>query len=509
MSNRKIALYIRLSVEDSKTDSLSIDNQRKVLHQYLENLPEYADCEVLEMIDNGYSGTNLERPKITELLNMVRENKIACILCKDFSRFSRNMLEMGYFFEKVFPLFGTRFISVSDRFDSNSYGDNTGGIDVTFKYLVSEYYSKDLSVKSKAARHAKMKRGEYVSTNMFYGYMLDEDRNIVIDEEAADVIRLMFKMTLEGHIPTRIQNELYKRKVLTPSEYKASKGKKHTKLPLVPALWTQTVILNKLRDERYTGTYIMGKSEVKSVGSRGVKKKDESSWYKIPDHYPAIIDRETFDKANAMIIEQRTPKSRANGHLLTEKVYCGTCGHRMAKRNNIDPVFHCRFSQGIEDFVCDRMGITASVLENIVFTVMKKQAEVVLGVADVTDISQLEKLLDKKNMFETQMEELHKEKRSLYEQYILEELTIKRYQTKKKAVDAKLVDLMSTYSAIKEKTDRLGKTAVETDTRINIANDIKNEKALSQKLVDLLVDRVLVYPNKEVEIIWKFKSFAE
>ena len=136
---------------------------------------------------------------------------------------------------------------------------------------------------------------------------------------------------------------------------------------------------------------------------------------------------------------------------------------------------------------------------------MKKQAEVVLGVADVTDISQLEKLLDKKSMFETQMEELHREKRSLYEQYILEELTIKRYQTKKKAVDAKLVDLMSTYSAIKEKTDRLGKTAEETDTRISIANDIKNEKALSQKLVD----RVLVYPNNQVEIVWKFKSFAE
>ncbi|MFI3215134.1 MAG: recombinase family protein, partial [Eubacteriales bacterium] len=400
MNNRKVVLYIRLSVEDAKTDSLSIENQQKLLYRHLEDMPEYADLEVLEMVDNGYTGTNLERPKMTELLNMVRENKIACLLCKDFSRFSRNMLEMGYFFEKVFPLFGTRFIAVTEHFDSKSYGDNTGGIDVTFKYLISEYYSKDLSVKSKSARHAKMKRGEYVSTNTFYGYKLDENRNMVIDEEAADVIRLMFKMTLEGHIPTRIQNELYHRKILTPSEYKASKGKHYYKPPLVPALWSQTVILAKLRDERYTGTYVMGKSEVKSVGSRGVKKKDESTWYKIPNHYPAIIDKETFDKANAIIKEQRTPKSRKNGHLLTEKVYCGTCGHRMAKRNNIDPLFNCRFSLGIEDFVCDRLGITASVLENIVFTVMKKQAEVVLGVADVTDISQLEKLLDKKSMFE-------------------------------------------------------------------------------------------------------------
>ncbi len=509
MNNRKVVIYIRLSVEDAKTDSLSIENQQKLLYRHLEDMPEYADLEVLEMVDNGYTGTNLERPKMTELLNMVRENKIACILCKDFSRFSRNMLEMGYFFEKVFPLFNTRFIAVTEHFDSKSYGDNTGGIDVTFKYLISEYYSKDLSVKSKAARHAKMKRGEYVSTNTFYGYKLDENRNMVIDEEAAETIRLLYQLTLDGLIPTQIQNELFERKIPTPSEYKASRGKKYYKLPPVPSLWSQGTITKFMKDERYLGTYVMGRSEVKSVGSRGVKKKDENTWYKIPNHHPAIIDRETFDKANEILANNRKPKSRENGHLLTGKVFCAICGHTMGKRKNLDPLYFCNFSKGVKSFECNGTGTKASVLENIVFTVMQKQAEVVLGVEDVTDISQLEKLLDKKSMFETQMEELHKEKRSLYEQYILEELTIKRYQTKKKAVDAKLVDLMSTYSAIKEKTDRLEKTADETDTRISIANDIKNEKALSQKLVDLLVDRVLVYPNNQIEIVWKFKSFAE
>lgn len=171
-----VALYIRLSVEDIKTDSLSVENQSKLLHRHLNSLPEFANCEIREFIDNGHTGTNFERPAMTELLDLVRENKIACILVKDFSRFGRSMLDMGYFIEKVFPLFGTRFIAVSDVFDSAGYKDDTGGIDVTFKYLISEYYSKDLSVKSKEARHTKMKRGEYVSTNTFYGYKINKDR---------------------------------------------------------------------------------------------------------------------------------------------------------------------------------------------------------------------------------------------------------------------------------------------------------------------------------------------
>ena len=292
------------------------------------------------------------------LLDLVRENKVACIICKDFTHFGRNMLEMGYFFEKVFPLFGTRFISICDYFDSAKLKDSNGGLEVTFKYLISEYYSKDLSVKSKTARHAKMKRGEYVSTNTFYGYMLDENRNMVIDDEAADNVRLMFQLILDGMIPTQIQNELYKRKILTASEYKASKGKNYYKQPKVPALWSQTVIQKIMRDERYTDTYIMGKSEVKSVGARGVNQKDESAWYKIPNHYPAIIDKKTFDRVNVILLEQRTPKNRKNGHLLTEKFYCGICNHRMAKRNNVDPLFLCSFSKGVEEFECNGLGLT-------------------------------------------------------------------------------------------------------------------------------------------------------
>ena len=163
MRNYVIALYIRLSVEDFKTESLSIPNQKLILREKAMSLPEWDDSEILEFIDNGHTGTNFERPAVQELLTMVQAGKINCIIVKDLSRFGRNSIETGYFIERVFPLYHTRFISVSDDFDTANFKGDTGGIDIAFKYLISEWYSRDMSMKTKSAKYAKMRRGEYQS----------------------------------------------------------------------------------------------------------------------------------------------------------------------------------------------------------------------------------------------------------------------------------------------------------------------------------------------------------
>ena len=163
MRNYVIALYIRLSVEDFKTESLSIPNQKLILREKAMSLPEWDNSEILEFIDNGHTGTNFERPAVQELLTMVQAGKINCIIVKDLSRFGRNSIETGYFIERVFPLYHTRFISVSDDFDTANFKGDTGGIDIAFKYLISECYSRDMSMKTKSAKYAKMSRGEYQS----------------------------------------------------------------------------------------------------------------------------------------------------------------------------------------------------------------------------------------------------------------------------------------------------------------------------------------------------------
>ncbi len=180
-----IGLYIRLSSEDSKVGSFSIENQKRALHQYADAMEDAAHAEVLEFVDNGYSGTNFERPAVQELLDKVREGAVNCIIVKDFTRFGRNSIEVGYFMERVFPLYGVRFISLNDGFDSDTLHGDTGGINVAFQYLISEFYSRDLSIKYKTAKYVKFRRGEYQSVLCPYGYQKGADGRMEPDEETA------------------------------------------------------------------------------------------------------------------------------------------------------------------------------------------------------------------------------------------------------------------------------------------------------------------------------------
>ena len=181
-----IAKYIRLSLDDKISDSVSIESQRLQLDKFIAELDvPNAAVRVIEFVDNGYSGTNFERPAIAELLELARTGQVNCIAVKDFSRFGRNAIEVGYYIERAFPLYRTRFISVADSFDSAEHEGDTGGLEIAFKFLIHEQYSKDLSRKIKSAKHAKMLRGESVRKNCVYGYRLDKQRKMVVDEPAA------------------------------------------------------------------------------------------------------------------------------------------------------------------------------------------------------------------------------------------------------------------------------------------------------------------------------------
>lgn len=265
MQKYVIALYIRLSIEDYKYDSLSIENQSLVLHEYAASMPEALNAEIMEFIDNGYSGTNFERPQVQKLIELVRANQIDCIIVKDFSRFGRNSIETGYFIERVFPLFHTRFISISDDFDSSKFKGDTGGMDVAFKYLISEYYSRDMSIKTKSAKYAKMQRGEYQSKICPYGYRKSADGRMEPDPEAAAVVQLIFQLAAEGINATAITRELFRRNIPTPGQYKAAHGNHTHDISRCHGIWSASTILRILEDERYTGVYVIGKRAVLEV----------------------------------------------------------------------------------------------------------------------------------------------------------------------------------------------------------------------------------------------------
>jgi len=196
-----LAEYIRLSQEDeNQGESNSIRNQRELLNAFVESSPDLSQYEVVEFCDDGYSGTNFDRPGVKSLLDEVRAGNIQCIIVKDLSRFGRNYIDIGDYLEQIFPFLGVRFISVNDHFDSNDFDGTTGGLDVGFRNLIYSLYSKDLSQKVRSAKKTRMEKGEFIGSHAPYGYAKSSEnrKKLVVDEKAAAVVRRIFAMANEG-----------------------------------------------------------------------------------------------------------------------------------------------------------------------------------------------------------------------------------------------------------------------------------------------------------------------
>ncbi len=199
MHDYVIAKYLRLSIDDAVTGSMSIPHQRRLLDKHIEALV-IPNVRVLEFVDDGFSGVSIERPAMREMLDLIQCGEVNCVITKDFSRFSRSAIESGYYIEQVFPLYRIRFISVNDGFDSHERKNDTGGMEVAFKFLLHDYYSRDLSAKIKSAKRTKMRSGENIVANAIYGYRKNDEGKWEFDPEPADVVRRIFQLSLRSAI---------------------------------------------------------------------------------------------------------------------------------------------------------------------------------------------------------------------------------------------------------------------------------------------------------------------
>ena len=236
------------------------------------------------------------------MIELVRCGRINCIVVKDFSRFARNALESGYYIEKVFPLYRVRFVAVGDRFDSADYRDGTGGIDVAFKFMMNEYYSKDLSKKVKSAKHVLMQNGEHIVGNAIYGYRKNSGGKWEHDPAAAKVVREIFDMALDGKTTAQIRNKLFADHIPAPREYEyMNQGKDFT-----PKYnWATRQIFRIITNEQYTGSYVAGKRESSRIGSKAMIEKDRSEWIIFPDSHPSIVSKEEFERLQTIL---KSPK---------------------------------------------------------------------------------------------------------------------------------------------------------------------------------------------------------
>lgn len=502
MQGYVIALYIRLSVEDYKYDSLSIENQRLMLHEYVLSLPEAEGAEVLEFVDNGYSGANFERPQVQALIEQVRENKIDCIIVKDFSRFGRNSIETGYFIERVFPLFHTRFISVGDSFDSDRLHGDTGGLDVAFKYLINEWYSRDMSIKTKSAKYAKMQRGEYQSKICPYGYLKGASGRLEPDPEAAAVVRQIFQLAAGGMSAAAIIRELYRQNIPTPGEYKAARGNTSHDISRTRGVWCTSTVLHILEDERYIGTYVIGKRSVIEVGGNRSRIKDRDKWYIIPDHHQPIVDGETFRQAQEAVRRNPGLKKKVRTYPLRGKVFCGCCGHALARTSGGPTKYYCRYAEVSEDLSCHGLRVDAGELERAVLDTLQKQMDVIAepGKDAAACLSALQ---TRQAEYQAQAEVLQDGKRRLYERFLLGELDLDAYKAEKAGLDARLIRLENAYAALKAQLKREQEREARQAVRQTAEKELSEVERLTRTLDELLVEKVLVFPDKRVEIRYK------
>lgn len=272
---RTLVFYIRLSISDSdmafcrKEESNSITSQRNLLYAYIRSYEEFAEYEVLEYFDDGVSGTGFEnRTEFQRMLADARAGKFECLLVKDFSRFGRDYLEVGNYMEFVFPVLGIRFISVNDGYDSKQQSGITGGMDVAFRELIYQMYSRDLSRKVKSARRNRSKQGEYTAFFTAFGYHKNpaDKHKLVVDEPAAEVVREIFTLAADGKSASEIARILNERKTPTRLQWQWERGINYKPAHMGDYLWVNTTVMAVIRNSIYKETLIQNRYETVGFG---------------------------------------------------------------------------------------------------------------------------------------------------------------------------------------------------------------------------------------------------
>jgi hypothetical protein len=380
------ALYVRLSRDDDNDgDSNSISHQVEILTKYakehgIENFKIYKD--------DGFSGTNFNRPGFQEMMGDIENGLVSMVVVKDMSRFGRNYLEVGMYTDYLFPSLGCRFIALNNGIDTMS--DN-GSTDVMcFLNLFNEFYSRDTSKKVKAVKRACAESGKFMGTYPAYGYKRDpEDKHhLVIDEETAPTVRRIFSMRASGMGFRAIAVTLNEEGVLPPGAlYYQRKGRSDPRN--VNHKWAETTVKALIRSEVYIGNMVQGKTGTLSYKSRKLINKPEEEWIRVEGTHEAIISREVWDTVVSIDKKKvrKTPPTDGIRSIFTGLVYCADCGFKM--RNHIERFTYKDGTPGrYSSFICGnyaRSGKSActihsiyeNVLEELVLTDIREKARFV------------------------------------------------------------------------------------------------------------------------------------
>ena len=515
--NYSAALYLRLSKEDNKggdNDSESIKNQRALLEGYAQE-QRIAIYDVY--IDDGFSGTSDKRPDFERMLNDIDKKKVNMVITKDMSRLNRNYIDAGYYMELLFPEKQVRYISLLDGIDTGAK-DYTGDI-VPFKAILNDMYAKDISKKITSVKHDKQQKGLFIGGKAPYGYIKSptEKNVIIIDEPAAEIVRYLFRLALDGKSCREIAVIINSKNIPTPADY--AKIDFSVKGPYT-GKWSSECVSRILQNEVYTGTMVQGRMRKVSYKSKKCIRLPKEEWIVVENTHEPIIDRETFDKVALLIKSRNYTRSRTYEYLLKGIIFCHECGYPLGVSNRTLAgnrqmlYFVCRTYQRFTQYHTCTCHCTR--VEDVTNAVLEQVHNICTQYINNLDYDYLGQEARKK----LESEKRKQGKDLAYMKKQLETLNSKLDKT----YDDKLSGLIDEdmfqriYKKLKDEQNMLRKNIQELEKAENsdiqidstkvkeLAQQFLNAKEYSRELIVSLIERVELTKNKEILIFFRFKE---
>lgn len=511
----RAGIYLRLSREDGdKFESDSIGSQRTILMNYL-NL--HTDIEYVDTYsDDGYSGTNFNRPDFQRMWTDLQNRRINCVIVKDLSRFGRDYIDVGNYLERRFPLMDIRFIAVTDNIDSVKQSYDMG---FSFKNIFNAQYAKDIQTKVNSSLEAKRQAGDFVGSFASYGYKKDtmDKHKLVIDEYAAEIVRRIFRDYCNGIGQITIAKLLNDENILCPTAYKRSKGLKYHNCNRLrdTSFWTYSTIHHILVNEIYIGTMVQGKSYRKIMKGKSTLKQKED-WIRVENTHPAIIDRETWDKTQRQLSMDTRQNIdfvtglQKNNHLFAGIIKCGDCKRGMTK-NISSKTFYYVCGSNKHYGKCSRHPIKYDTVYHIILTDLNA---CIKSVHDLQQMIEKHQPVTKDNASdstklairkaETELSKCQEIKKNLYDDYCNNLLTKQELLSYKEDYSKKEEALKQEIQTLTAKLQKAPETLLKESKWVQELLKYNKIKELDRDIVLKMVHNIYVYENNKIEITYNF-----
>lgn len=517
----KAAIYIRLSKDDGdKAESNSVGNQRELIHSFIEK--DLSIELVTEKVDDGYSGVSFDRPAFIEMMDLVKKGEINCIIVKDLSRFGRDYLETGRYIEKVFPLLSVRFIAINDSYDSGKGMSSTDSIIIPFKNLINDSYSRDISMKVRSSILVRQKKGDYTGAFPLYGYVKSKEnkRKLEIDDFAADVIRDIFRMRIEGHSAGKIADVLNNHGILSPYEYKQMSGSSYKNPFKVNkiAKWSAGTIERILKNEMYTGVMIQGKCGRINYKLKKLVDKPKDQWIRVEDTHDAIISKEKF-KLVSEISKLDTRRSQGNDvvYPFSGVLYCDQCKNTMVRKivrsKGKEYVYYICSTYKADKNKCTNHRISDKAMKKTILAVIKNQIGLLVKLDELLNYIETMPLsstryekVDKRIV--SKMEELEKYnnlRTGLYEDFKAGIITRSDYMEMKTDFEIRCNEIEEQLMDLENRANELitskGKSKWITKFTQN-----ENITEITRSIVVSLIEKIVVVDKNKIIIYFRFQD---